>query len=34
MAGMDVMVAIGKVKTGAMDRTMNEAKIERAEIIV
>ena len=32
--GMDVVDAMGKVKTGAMDRPQKEVKIERAKVII
>lgn len=34
IGGMDVVDAIGKVKTGAMDRPQKEVKIERAKVII
>jgi len=33
VAGMDVVEAIGKVKTGAMDRPVKEVKIESAKMV-
>ena len=33
VAGMDVIDAIGKVKTGAMDRPVKEVKIESAKMV-